>query len=288
MPIHTDAPQPCQSCEARRDILATNPLQPTGWHPRFCARHDIHQPPDADTRRFLSKDIADGIRGLFTGGIRQNDPISSLDLSTLQRTALIDWEHASAPIGKRTTTPFALAPIFHIFDRYYFCGALRDRVDVSWTPDTLRGADRKFYTTDAASSGGSLHRAAIFIQRPRAGIKTWTKQLVKETLQTLLHEMVHAVFAVYECRCGTCARVDNRARNTGVSGSGHGPVWRELGQAVQEEANRMFDFGGDGGRWDLDVGRWGGSHVGEVRAILEMRREGEIGEVEGLVDAMLA
>ena len=154
---------------------------------------------------------------------------------------------------------------------------------MAWT-DALPHAGRKGCTSDAP--GSSLHRAAILIERPHAGIKTWTKRLVDEVLQTLLREMLHAVFNVYECRCGTCACVQHRARNTGVPGSERGPVWRELGQAMQEEANKMF--GEHGGGWDLDVQRWGGSHVGEVKAILELTRDGVIGELDGLVNAMLA
>ena len=280
--MQSGAPQLCQVCEPRRDLLVTHPLQPTEWHPRFCSRHDIRQPQDAETRRYLSKDVADGVRGLFIGGIRDGDKVSLLDLADVQRKALKSWEGVTFPLGKRTTTHFALEPVFDIFDDYFFCGSLHGRIDIVWT-DILPTAEQKGYTSDAA---GSLHRATIFIKRPHAEFRTWTKRLVNEVLQTLLHEMIHAVFNVYECRCCTCMMRENHARNTGVSGSGHGPVWRDLGQAVQQEANKMFLRDGEG--WDLDVERWGGSHVRELRAILELRMEGRIGKIDGLVDAMLA
>lgn len=74
----------------------------------------------------------------------------------------------------------------------------------------------------------------------------------RELEQTLLGEMIHALFVVYECRCATCLLVENRAMNTGVSGSG-GPNWRELGMKVQEVAGEML--GGEEGGGILV---WGG------------------------------
>ena len=165
-----------------------------------------------------------------------------------------------------------------MYDDYFFCGALHGRVDVVWVDD----CPKKGYTVDAA---GPRHRATISIKRPGAEHTIWTRRLVRESLQTLLHEMIHALFNVYECRCAACTTVEHQASNTGVPGSGHGSNWRELGQAVQEEAEKMF--GGFDERWDLDVGRWSGSHVEEVRTVLEMRKEGRIGAVDALLDALL-
>lgn len=169
-----------------------------------------------------------------------------------------------------------------MYDGYFFCGALRGRVDVVWV-NTCPKEGQKGYTVDAP---GPRHRAKICMKRPGAGHTTWTPLLVKESLETLLHEMIHALFNVYECRCATCTTVENQASNTGVQGSGHGPNWRELGQAVEEEANKMFGTFEE--RCNLDVGRWSGSHVEEVRTVLEMRKEGRIGAIDGLVDALLA
>ena len=122
-------------------------------------------------------------------------------------------------------------------------------------------------------------------------------------METLLHEMIHALFNVYECRCASCSALAYRALNTGVEGSGHGPNWRELGRAVQEEAGKMFEVVGgeearefcevhgvEGGRWewDFDVRKWGEAHALEVKFVLEKRREGGIGAVEGaLLDGLL-
>lgn len=146
--------------------------------------------------------------------------------------------------------------------------------------EECEGEGRKGYTVDADGPG---HRATIFIKRPLLHHAGWTKLLVKEVLQTLLHEMIHALFNVYECRCASCTTAENRAVNTGVSG--HGPNWRELGMAVQEEAERMFEGGWE---LDLDAGLWGGGHVEEVRTVLEMRKVGRIGCIDGvLLDALL-
>ena len=71
--------------------------------------------------------------------------------------------------------------------------------------------------------------------------------------------------------------VEYRAANTGVSG--HGPNWRELGTAVQEEAERMFE--GVGGL-ELEAGVFGAGRKEELRTVLEM------GSVSGAVrDAVL-
>lgn len=281
-------PHPCPDCTCHRTSPATQPSQPASQHQRFCLRHHI-KPNDlaANTRIFQSDAIKNGFKGLFTGGLPfANNQASFHDLSSKQRQALESYTHvlAQLPLGLSTRTPFPLTPFFNLCDEYFFCGALRGRVDIVWV-DICPGEGQKGYTTDAP---GPLHRAEISIKRPLlAGYEmTWTKSITKAVLESLLHEMVHALFNVYECRCVACTVVENQAMNTGVRGSGHGPQWRELGWAVQEEAGKMF--GGWEGRWDLNVGRWGGAHVEEVRRVLEMRREGMIEYLDGLLDALLA
>lgn len=218
-PTSPTAQQRCPNCQP-----ATTLFQPAGWHPRFCFRHQIKPDRNANTRFFKSEDIKNGFKGLLYGGLRfGNDRVSLFALNDKQRQALRSWNRVQLPLGLSISTPFRLMPVFDIYNDYLFCGALHGRVNVVWVDDCPK-AGQKGFTVDAP---GPLHCATISIKRPGAVVHTtWTPHLVKESLETLLHEMIHALFNLYECRCATCTMGENQASNTGVQGSGHGPDWR--------------------------------------------------------------
>lgn len=70
---------------------------------------------------------------------------------------------------------------------------------------------------------------------------------IKSYQETLLHEMLHAVFDIYECQCDAC----KECRGYGAEG-GHGVHWQAAASAI-ERANgskkpRNFGFGLDLGR----------------------------------------
>ncbi len=62
---------------------------------------------------------------------------------------------------------------------------------------------------------------------------------LKKNLQTLLHEMVHAVMGIYHCHCVECLRSPDRARDLGLTG--HGEEWVSLARAVEAAANKLTD-----------------------------------------------
>ncbi|KAI9744686.1 MAG: hypothetical protein M1835_002692, partial [Candelina submexicana] len=55
-------------------------------------------------------------------------------------------------------------------------------------------------------------------------------------LQTLLHEMVHAIFGIYACHCVDCLSNESRVGEIGLTG--HGEAWATLANAVEEVANQ--------------------------------------------------
>lgn len=69
-------------------------------------------------------------------------------------------------------------------------------------------------------------------------VEAWTEHLSNSRLGTLLHEMAHAVFrASLAARCDSCYCKVNLALSRGLPNHGHGRSWKQLAQAVEEEAN---------------------------------------------------
>ncbi|KAI9719316.1 MAG: hypothetical protein M1812_003646 [Candelaria pacifica] len=68
-----------------------------------------------------------------------------------------------------------------------------------------------------------------------------------EVLETLLHEMVHAVFQIYHCHCDDCLRKEYCTREIGYTG--HGEAWADVARAVEDAANRWA-----GGLHSFDLG----------------------------------
>ena len=61
--------------------------------------------------------------------------------------------------------------------------------------------------------------------------------------------MAHAVFVTYACRCDAFSCNTTMAKCEAVTG--YGPLWKELGQAMQAEANRALC--GLGVRYAIDA-----------------------------------
>ncbi len=62
--------------------------------------------------------------------------------------------------------------------------------------------------------------------------KAYGPLLIMEPSNTLLHEMVDGMLATFACRC-QCA-----VNTSGVTG--HGPSWKNLAEAVEQELKRSF------------------------------------------------
>ncbi|MCJ1309435.1 hypothetical protein MMC25_003094 [Agyrium rufum] len=61
-----------------------------------------------------------------------------------------------------------------------------------------------------------------------------------ELMQTILHELVHAVFSLFACKC----EERRQARYAGTGHTGHGPAWMNLANAIVDApADLYFDFG---------------------------------------------
>ena len=80
---------------------------------------------------------------------------------------------------------------------------------------------------------------------------------------TRLHEMVHALFWIYCCKCAHCT-TDETTRGT-VGFTGHGPSWERLAAEVKAAMPRHFD----------DLAAFGGfDHMGVEQSVNEELGEG--------------
>lgn len=67
------------------------------------------------------------------------------------------------------------------------------------------------------------------IVRPDPGIP-WTEKRVHKLLGTMLHEMVHAMYCLFNCRCVDCYCPEEKILTMGLEG--HGLGWMELAQNI--------------------------------------------------------
>ena len=128
---------------------------------------------------------------------------------------------------------------FELFDDYFFSGALRSRTTVRMVDRPLYiGAGGKTAVGVALVDPDRKDHVLIKIAKPPTTITTWAEHTVQMLLAILLHEMTHAVFRIFGCRCADCRCLRTEELTRGIKG--HGPSWMQLGQAVEKEANRSL------------------------------------------------
>ena len=86
----------------------------------------------------------------------------------------------------------------------------------------------------------------------------------KRVIGTLLHEMTHAVFAIYKCRCRSCSCLVTVLGLDGIEG--HGPSFRDLGGDIQDMMNHLFS---NHRPWDLNAAQGSDSHIREINARID-------------------
>ena len=206
-------------------------------------RTGLHPAP----RRYLACDIADGIIWPLKKGI---ESLSPTYLEALKR-----WNQGVMGVFDY---PFDLQATFDTFDDVLFCKTLGSRTHVQWVDSDPEGANRAAFTDDLP---GSETDALICIVRRQHATP-------RNVIVTLLQEMVHATFTIFKCRCDHCQCTFWKACGEEAPKYWHGPGWRRLGQAIEEEANRSLH--GLEGPWNLDVGMQGPSQCLDIEELIDL------------------
>lgn len=161
---------------------------------------------------------------------------TSYQLTKLQAGALERWNewYPSVVNNQHRSRDLNLLPPLSIFNDFFFGGVLRGHVIVQW--DTYTRQDG-MYGCSLLEPNGKCMIEIGRLKRHQPHQK-WTHHTIHNILDTLLHEMAHAVFFLFKCNCRVCACQRNEIMGRGLSG--HGPAWTKLCKAIQEDADRWF------------------------------------------------
>lgn len=136
-----------------------------------------------------------------------------------------------------------------IFDDFFFCGTLKDKVRIAWV-EWYADMPYKGLTMDDPNNPD---HALIWIATLGTGYP-WSKVNAKSLIGTLLHEMVLAFLRVFACCCCSCSCAVSGDNARGFHG--HGAAFIRLATAVEEEANlslRPFTKYHWEPHWDLAI-----------------------------------
>lgn len=181
-------------------------------------------------RRFL-RDSVHGWRVLQDGFTELFTAASRVDI---QKEAVIRWQDHQQRHGLTIDFNKAteLKHVFNMIDDYLFRGTLKGSKKLIWVdydPTNPELLGQTYLDEDAPDT-----RVVIEITRtPNPGEHgEHPHDDPSEVIDTLLHEMCHAVFELYTCQyCCTAS---------GPGFTGHGPAWLSLCHAVQESLRMSF------------------------------------------------
>ena len=147
--------------------------------------------------------------------------------------------------------PLRLGFFVDVFDDYFFLGSLRGYISVQVTDETPANSAWVGLTTSKVKSIPSGRPPQVQIELKRLPDRLWTRELVQEFLDTLLHEMSHAFLMIYSSPTGylgdwPCRRI---LETEGLTG--HGPCWVMVAEAIAAEADRSLGRVWD--KWDLKI-----------------------------------
>ena len=226
------------------------------------------------------KYVCEELTGEFVKYWKQIGQDNGQGLETVQLNALKRWNAFRSRSPKSIEeNALPLDFLFGTFDDYFFLGALRPYTDVDWAEDTPANSNWAGMTK-SKKDGAPTAPPAIRIEIKRLPSQRrarWTRRLVQDALDTLLHEMIHAFIMLYAAlpvEPSECYR--RTAQTEGLTG--HGPCWVEIAAAVAAEADRSLV--GFWEKWELGIAD---SEFQEMEALREWRgREGVGGVREEL------
>ncbi len=117
--------------------------------------------------------------------------------------------------------------------------------------------------TNFDQPGGAIVCIGILIPQDDVLSRQSATSIIAQALVTLLHEMCHALFYAYECRCIQCCCVKNEKRSGNARG-GHGMAWGTVSEAVGRRVKGLFEG---------DKGLSAGLGVREREMMREVRRQ---------------
>ena len=162
------------------------------------------------------------------------------ELDQVQRNALTRWRASQTDLREeKEGYRFPLNFFFEIFDDYFFLGSLRQYTRVVWAHNTPANSEWVGLTK---INGRSMtpEPLEILIQVKRQGDQLRNRDIIRDCLDTLLHEMVHAFFMIYSV---------SAMETEGLTG--HGLCWVQVATVIAVEANRSFSELWD--KWELGI-----------------------------------
>lgn len=173
------------------------------------------------------------------------------ELEAIQRNALTRWHAFRFDFGEEIEKhPLPLDFFIEVFDDYVFLGCVRQYIKVKIT-DASPANSMWVGLTEDRNRDSLSEPPEIQIQLKRLPNQLWTRQLVQEFLDTLLHEMSHAFLMIY---ITAAEYVGNRAHRRIVETeglTGHGPCWVKVAAAIAAEADRSLGDCWD--KWELKI-----------------------------------
>ena len=174
-------------------------------------------------------------------------------LQEIQRGALERWHAVRFELGISTEQhPLLLDFFVDVFDDYFFLGSLRQYLTVKIVDGSFANPSWAGLTKGAKRSilSGSPE---VQIKLKRLPDQLWTRELIQDFLDTLLHEMSHAFLMIYTSPVGDSGRCEYRRVVETEGLTGHGPCWVKVAGAVAAEADRSLGRVWD--KWELKIGK---------------------------------
>ena len=213
---------------------------------RSSFRKDAREPVNVPTKYVCEELAAEYAR--FWTRIREEGGVG---LEEIQKNALARWHACRFPLGVSTVRyPLPIGFLVVVFDDYVFLGSLRRYTTVKVTDETHANSGWVGLTTGKMESIPS-RPPQIQIELKKLPDQRWTRELVQDSVDTLLHEMSHAFLMIYSSPGGHLGNWPGRRVVETEGLTGHGPCWVVVAEAIAAEANRAL--GEVWNKWDLNI-----------------------------------
>ncbi|CAF9920981.1 hypothetical protein IMSHALPRED_005059 [Imshaugia aleurites] len=221
MPSNIPLEPPCHECKKCTNLDIGTP----GNHPTTFSA--VENSPVDGINFKMHKYTANQLAEAFSR-MAQDDFDWSIKREAVERWNAILPDLLEGPLFREDV--FDLEPIFHILDDLLFRRALRDHCGVAWV-NADKSPDGR-WDVGWSQKGSNIRgwRHGICVVRPSAA----EPRTVQDCLDTLIHEMCHALFSV-ACQCAVCTCSLNEMNGEGLTG--HGPAWQILAPAIEDCVN---------------------------------------------------